>query len=749
MKPLTFSGIDLGLERAGMTCVAQMDLPLTSIESFAGIGGFSSPAITPIALIEKEPTCRAVLRRHHPHALILEDVRDAGAHNLPWANIHKFGFPCFPAGTLILTHAGLVPIEDVREGDLVLTHTGRWRPIIQTMRRMAPTIRLRGHGHPALVTTEEHPFWATSQVQQWVPRSPEHPNGTFRRDWRSPDWIAAKDMQGKYWASPTDFPAQGVPPFIRNLRERFVCEQNDAFFWIVGAWLGDGWLNMRQRAGRPDGQTAGQVFICTDHREVEELQRRLDAAGLTYTISPEQTTTKFIVSSRPLARWLHEHFGQYAHGKRVPAWALGMAEPLRAALLAGYTWADGSKLGDKTRATSISKGLLIGMKLLAQSLGYSVALHTYVTNRVAVIEGRIVVERPQWQLVSEERGKSSVVFGPHRFGRVRAVEPTGEIQEVFNIGVADDESYVADGIVVHNCQDLSVAGKRAGLAGGRSGLFFEAARITYELQPDYAIWENVPGLRTSCSCRRCRRHCNACGEIAGADETECLVCGSDELRGRVLRSHRGADFFTVISTLGYIGYFGCWTLFDAQYFGVAQRRQRLFGVFARHDLGVERCAKILSLATRLRGDFAPSSEARPDVAATIRTSSRGRNRGNVAAALNAHGHAMTTQQAAENGHLIVASTLNSAGNRGGFRTEPGEHLVAVSFAQSGVRRLTPTECERLQGFDDGHTAWGIDEQGQRVEMADSVRYRMCGNAVCKAVSSWLDTQILQYGYAKD
>lgn len=461
MKPLTFSGIDLGLERVGMTCVAQMDLPLTSIESFAGIGGFSSPAITPIALIEKEPTCCAVLRRHHPHALILEDVRDAGAHNLPWANIHKFGFPC---------------------------------------------------------------------------------------------------------------------------------------------------------------------------------------------------------------------------------------------------------------------------------------------------------------------------------------------------------------------QDLSVAGKRAGLAGGRSGLFFEAARITYELQPDYAIWENVPGLRTSCSCRRCRRHCNACGEIAGADETECLVCGSDELRGRVLRSHRGADFFTVISTLGYIGYFGCWTLFDAQYFGVAQRRQRLFGVFARHDLGVERCAKILSLATRLRGGFAPSSEARPDVAATIRTSSSGdgvtgtlgtaagRNRGNVAAALNAHGgarrmdfesenfvvgtlqshakahgHAMTTQQAAENGHLIVASTLNSAGNRGGFRTEPGEHVVAVSFTQnqrgelrtsdissqlttgggkpgegyaaaltqSGVRRLTPTECERLQGFDDGHTAWGIDEQGQRVEMADSVRYRMCGNAVCKNVSAWIDQQILRYGYAKD
>jgi DNA (cytosine-5)-methyltransferase 1 len=329
------------------------------------------------------------------------------------------------------------------------------------------------------------------------------------------------------------------------------------------------------------------------------------------------------------------------------------------------------------------------------------------------------------------------------------------------------------------CQDLSVAGKRAGLAGGRSGLFFEAARITYELQPDYAIWENVPGLRTSCSCRRCRRHCGACGEIAGADEAECLVCGSDELRGRVLRSHRGADFFTVVSTLGYIGFDGAWTLLDAQYFGVAQRRQRLFGVFARRDIGAERCTKILSLATRMSWNPAASKETRPNIAATIRAGSSG-------------------------------------GNNGGFRTEPAEHLIAVSFAQNqrgelrtstispqlttgggkpgegyaavltftertrngernlevqenlaytltnpgkggrtqerniagdfGVRRLTPIECERLQGFEDDYTAWGVDDQGQRIEMSDSVRYRMCGNAVCKNVSAWLDQQIIHFGY---
>ncbi len=133
------------------------------------------------------------------------------------------------------------------------------------------------------------------------------------------------------------------------------------------------------------------------------------------------------------------------------------------------------------------------------------------------------------------------------------------------------------------CQDLSVAGKRAGLAGARSGLFFEGARIVYECQPLITCWENVPGLRSSCSCARCRRSCKDCDSIAGADDAECAVCGGADFRGRVLSSHRGADFFAVVSTLGYLGYFGCWTLLDARYFGVPQRRQRLFGVFARRD----------------------------------------------------------------------------------------------------------------------------------------------------------------------
>src|SRR5690606_10553137 len=100
------------------------------------------------------------------------------------------------------------------------------------------------------------------------------------------------------------------------------------------------------------------------------------------------------------------------------------------------------------------------------------------------------------------------------------------------------------------CQDLSIAGRRAGLAGARSGLFYEMTRITDELQPAFLCWENVVGL---------------------------------------LSSRGGRDFLAVLMELERIGYSGCWTTLDAQFFGVAQRRRRVFGVFARRDIGAARC----------------------------------------------------------------------------------------------------------------------------------------------------------------
>lgn len=104
--------------------------------------------------------------------------------------------------------------------------------------------------------------------------------------------------------------------------------------------------------------------------------------------------------------------------------------------------------------------------------------------------------------------------------------------------------------------------------------------------------------------------------------------------------------------------------------------------------------------------------------------------GPLAAHSSEHGHAMTTQQAAECGQLIT-HTISAEGHDA---SEDG------TFAgnQMAVRRLTPRECERLQGFPDDWTRYADDGK----EISDSARYRMLGNAVAVPVAEWISKRII-------
>lgn len=252
------------------------------------------------------------------------------------------------------------------------------------------------------------------------------------------------------------------------------------------------------------------------------------------------------------------------------------------------------------------------------------------------------------------------------------------------------------------CQDLSIAGKRAGFTGKRSSLFFEMVRIIHECRPAYVVWENVPGL---------------------------------------LSSNNGRDFASVLVALGNIGYHGAWTMLDAQFFGCAQRRRRVFGVFACGDSGAGRCAEILSFAARLHGHSQSSGEAGKTVAYALAAGAGGSKFGSgrqgqdtlIAGAWIA-GSKNTDENSAQSGHLIAGSLQAHSKRHGHAMTtqqaaESNQLIVGVH--PSGVRRLTPTECERLQGFPDGWTA----------SQSDSARYRMLGNAVAVPVVKWIAHRI--------
>lgn len=256
------------------------------------------------------------------------------------------------------------------------------------------------------------------------------------------------------------------------------------------------------------------------------------------------------------------------------------------------------------------------------------------------------------------------------------------------------------------CQDLSVAGKRAGLAGERSGLWFEFARIIDELEPGWVVIENVPGL---------------------------------------LSSGRGGDFAAIIRWMAERGYGVAWRVLDSQYFGVAQRRRRVFIV---GSFGSGRAAEVLFEREGLPWNPPARREAREgysSVAGTLAASRGGTERpagnGNeldfcvpIAGTVSSKWAKGSGGPAGDEVQNLVAWHENKQGN-----LTPSDHAKALrasashSYQGVGVRRLTPTECERLQGFPDDWT------DGQ----TDSARYRQLGNAVTVNVIEWIGKRITE------
>jgi DNA (cytosine-5)-methyltransferase 1 len=158
------------------------------------------------------------------------------------------------------------------------------------------------------------------------------------------------------------------------------------------------------------------------------------------------------------------------------------------------------------------------------------------------------------------------------------------------------------------CTDVSVAGKRAGLAGKRSGEWYQFHRTIEELRPRWVVIENVPGLLSSCGCIECqavRRIMRIHSYLRNKRkiDVKCAICDAGE---RMLKSHRGRDLAVILHGLEELGYGWGYRIFDAQYFGVAQRRRRVFIV--GYLGGGGNPAKVLFESESLQRHTPPSRE---------------------------------------------------------------------------------------------------------------------------------------------
>jgi len=280
------------------------------------------------------------------------------------------------------------------------------------------------------------------------------------------------------------------------------------------------------------------------------------------------------------------------------------------------------------------------------------------------------------------------------------------------------------------CQDLSVAGKRAGLAGEKSNLFYEGIRIINELRkasngqyPAISIWENVSGA---------------------------------------LNSNNGNDFGIILDEMAKSGALVIeWGILDAQYFGIPQRRRRVFVVAIFNPRIAERCPDpLLPLGESLLGDTKTSRKTRKDSTENFRngikktsfTASSFANYSAGVGTLRSHGGDLGGGSET----LILDEPILAFDTQFGSNANVTENIsptlkasqqapsVANSLGQvngslATIRKLTPKECERLQGWPEDYTRWRADGK----EQTDGHRYKQCGNGVASPVATWIGEQIVK------
>lgn len=497
-------GFRLGLEWAGHKCVGYCEYDKFARASYE-------------AMYDTEGEWKA------------EDVTKLTPEEIPYADAWCFGFPCFEAGTLVMTDRGYKCIEDIRAGERVLTHKGRFRPVVRPMKHRAGEIyELDVFGVENLRVTGEHPFLV--------------------KDGDSAKWKAVQELEaGDLIAVPVNNKAE-LPEWDGITYERHGREYrldgldlgSRDFWWFVGCYMGDGWYRVTKRKNASDSY---RVVVACNEEKLERLKRHVDGM-FRYSVAKERTAYKAHFTNKELTVFLMR-FGKGAGGKRLTETVFNLPEDLLRAFLEGYFETDGCVVGKYRQASTVSRELAYGIRdCVHKAYRMPCAVYRNEMPETCVIEGR-TVRQHDFYTVRFKEGRSdrdgSFFMDGYVWCRFRGSRKVPFDGYVYNMEVEDDNSYTAGGLAAHNCQDISIAGKQRGLRGKRSGIYYSIIDLIKGKKegdkPTYLLVENVKNL---------------------------------------LSVNAGFDFAAVLSEMDEAGYDVRWQVLNSKDFGVPQNRERVF-----------------------------------------------------------------------------------------------------------------------------------------------------------------------------
>jgi hypothetical protein len=334
------------------------------------------------------------------------------------------GHKCFGANTMVLCKDGLYPINEVEVGDYVWTHENRWRMVVGVHKRSGESVSVKAAGVDDFITTKDHKILTPSGWQE---------------------------IQN---AECVTFAAPHLP-----LSRPIDCPVNidGCFMRFLGRWIGDGCINYSQKSGRPKGELVNRIIVSCHSKECESLEEDIKLLFKNHTKQKvSENCYNYYMENKQLAEWMSDNFGRYSWAKRIPNWLYSLDKAFIMEFIYGYFLSDGhaTKESNERSISTVSKKLAIGLIMLLRKCGFYPKIYMRSReNDVCTIGSRSHPCKPNYSVrwLIDNKQNTFRRDGEDRIiSKIKSINDNGNI-DLYDLSVEDDNSYVADGVIVHNC----------------------------------------------------------------------------------------------------------------------------------------------------------------------------------------------------------------------------------------------------------------------------------------------------------
>lgn len=419
------------------------------------------------------------------------DISKIDLNNLPNIDLFTYSFPCFTKDNLVYTLDGYKQINKVKVGDYVLTHTGEFKKVLRTFNNgIKNVIKIKGMAFDEAITTLNHKYFARKHKKIWDNKKRE-----YKRVFDAAKWIPIQDLKKNDYLGikinensilpkwqpykiSVDFGLGEQYEMISDaVREKLIYKD---FWWLIGRYVADGWHRHQ----------GGIIVGVEKHKSIEFEDKIQDL--FEYTIIEDETLYKYNFCYEELEAFVSS-IGLEISNKCIPKFILDLPIELLKSFLDGYFKSGSNEQFYKCNSTS--RELIYGLQACIAKVYKRPSFICKHTCKDVTIENKKISYMLTFKKEQDKEDKSFYEDGYIWFPYY-GYEKSGT-EEVFDLEIEDNHSFTVQNVIVHNCTDISMAGKQQGFTKGsktRSSLLWECERIIEAKKPKYLLMENVKAL---------------------------------------------------------------------------------------------------------------------------------------------------------------------------------------------------------------------------------------------------------------